>query len=245
MTSLLLGWMVCLKPKKKASGEKLFQSVRSPLGRETLSRRQSECLWWISCHCHPAGRWPAAPPNLHLVTQKFLSLNNGGQLQEKAAEEEVVTTSLLVSVFPTLIFIWAPTHCVHSKQKSFQHSCLDGLSLVCNQTAAETPSLKQLRCMWMCMWVCESYHCPAPYPRFMSDDSAGHNLHSVPPFSRKWWVLYIKKCKVKTWRVACWIVMKCGSDIHVPLRLNCNDFGDPLTFHLVPSSLVTVSMLAR
>lgn len=28
-----------------------------------------------------------------------------------------------------------------------------------------------------------------------------------------------------------WIVMKCGSDIHVPLRLNCNNFSDPLTFH--------------
>ncbi len=30
--------------------------------------------------------------------------------------------------------------------------------------------------------------------------------------------------------------MKCGSDVHVPLRMNCKNFGDPLTFHLAPSS---------
>ncbi len=28
--------------------------------------------------------------------------------------------------------------------------------------------------------------------------------------------------------------MKFGSDIHVPLRMNCNNFGDPSTFHLAP-----------
>ncbi len=27
-----------------------------------------------------------------------------------------------------------------------------------------------------------------------------------------------------------WIAMKFGTDIHVPPRINCNDFGDPLTF---------------
>ncbi len=32
------------------------------------------------------------------------------------------------------------------------------------------------------------------------------------------------------------IVMKCGSDLHVLQRMNCDDFGDPLTFHLAPSS---------
>ncbi len=26
------------------------------------------------------------------------------------------------------------------------------------------------------------------------------------------------------------------SDFHVSLRMNCNNFGDPLTFHLAPSS---------
>lgn len=29
-----------------------------------------------------------------------------------------------------------------------------------------------------------------------------------------------------------WITMKSGADIYGPLRLNLNDFGDPLTFHL-------------
>ncbi len=29
---------------------------------------------------------------------------------------------------------------------------------------------------------------------------------------------------------------ECGSDIHVPLRMNCSDFGDPLTLNLAPSS---------
>ncbi len=30
--------------------------------------------------------------------------------------------------------------------------------------------------------------------------------------------------------------MKFATDIHVPLRVNHNNFGDPLTFHLAPSS---------
>ncbi len=30
--------------------------------------------------------------------------------------------------------------------------------------------------------------------------------------------------------------MKYGSDIHVLLRMTCKNFGDPLTFHLAPSS---------
>ena len=30
--------------------------------------------------------------------------------------------------------------------------------------------------------------------------------------------------------------MKSGGDVHVPLKMNCNIFGNPLTFHLVPSS---------
>ncbi len=29
--------------------------------------------------------------------------------------------------------------------------------------------------------------------------------------------------------------MEFGADIHVPLRMNRNKFGDPLTFHLAPS----------
>ena len=32
------------------------------------------------------------------------------------------------------------------------------------------------------------------------------------------------------------IDLKSGSDIPVPLRMNCNNFGDPLTFHPVSSS---------
>ncbi len=29
--------------------------------------------------------------------------------------------------------------------------------------------------------------------------------------------------------------MKFVSEIHVSLRMNCNKFGDPLTFHVAPS----------
>ncbi len=32
------------------------------------------------------------------------------------------------------------------------------------------------------------------------------------------------------------IVMKFSTDIHVPVRMNCNQFADPLTFHTAPSS---------
>ncbi len=32
-----------------------------------------------------------------------------------------------------------------------------------------------------------------------------------------------------------WIA-KFGTDIHVPLRMNCMNFNGPLTFHLAPSS---------
>lgn len=31
-----------------------------------------------------------------------------------------------------------------------------------------------------------------------------------------------------------WTVMKFGLDIHVPQRINCNHFGDPLTFNVAP-----------
>lgn len=33
-----------------------------------------------------------------------------------------------------------------------------------------------------------------------------------------------------------WIVMKLSSDVHVPLRINCWNIGDYLTFHVAPSS---------
>ncbi len=36
--------------------------------------------------------------------------------------------------------------------------------------------------------------------------------------------------------------MKFGSDIQVPLRMNCKNFGDPLTFHPAPSSGQHVSV---
>lgn len=31
-----------------------------------------------------------------------------------------------------------------------------------------------------------------------------------------------------------WIIMQCGSYIHVPLWMNCNNLDDPLTFYIVP-----------
>ncbi len=33
-----------------------------------------------------------------------------------------------------------------------------------------------------------------------------------------------------------WIAIKFGTDIQVPLRMNCNHFDEPLTFHIAPSS---------
>lgn len=40
-----------------------------------------------------------------------------------------------------------------------------------------------------------------------------------------------------------WIAMKRAPDIYVPLRMNPADFGDLMTFHLVPSSYdVTVKV---
>lgn len=30
--------------------------------------------------------------------------------------------------------------------------------------------------------------------------------------------------------------MTVGADINVPLKMNCNNIGDPLTYHLAPSS---------
>ncbi len=37
------------------------------------------------------------------------------------------------------------------------------------------------------------------------------------------------------WSVTCRFEIKCsvlGSDVHVPLRMNCSNFGEPLTLHL-------------
>ncbi len=33
-----------------------------------------------------------------------------------------------------------------------------------------------------------------------------------------------------------WIAVKFGTHVHASLRINCNNFGDPLTFNLAPSS---------
>lgn len=33
-----------------------------------------------------------------------------------------------------------------------------------------------------------------------------------------------------------WIAMTFGTDIHVPLWMNCNNYDDLLTFHLAPPS---------
>lgn len=33
-----------------------------------------------------------------------------------------------------------------------------------------------------------------------------------------------------------WIVMKFGSEIHAPDKMNCNNFGDPFNFYLALSS---------
>ncbi len=38
------------------------------------------------------------------------------------------------------------------------------------------------------------------------------------------------------WNISTNIGMEFVADIHVPLRMNYNNFGDPLTFHLAPSS---------
>lgn len=33
-----------------------------------------------------------------------------------------------------------------------------------------------------------------------------------------------------------WSMVNFGADIHVPIRMNCNTFSDPLTFQLAPPS---------
>ncbi len=42
-------------------------------------------------------------------------------------------------------------------------------------------------------------------------------------FSTIMWLIFVIFSEIKT-----------GSDIHVPLRMNCNNSGDPLTFHQAP-----------
>lgn len=37
-----------------------------------------------------------------------------------------------------------------------------------------------------------------------------------------------------------WIAMEVGTDIHVPLRMNSNNFGDPLTFQAPSSGIITL-----
>lgn len=103
--------------KKKASAKKLFQSVRSPLGWETAGSAEHRASVY--------GGFPAIASltagELQTFICSLLSLNNGEQFQEKAAREEVVTTSPLVSVFTTLMLIWAQILCVHSKhRKTFE-----------------------------------------------------------------------------------------------------------------------------
>lgn len=34
-----------------------------------------------------------------------------------------------------------------------------------------------------------------------------------------------------------WIVMKFGTQIHIPQEMNCNNFDNDLVFHLAPSSV--------
>lgn len=38
-----------------------------------------------------------------------------------------------------------------------------------------------------------------------------------------------------------WIAMKC-TDVYLPLRVNCNNFGHPLMFYLLPSSGQNVNL---
>lgn len=37
------------------------------------------------------------------------------------------------------------------------------------------------------------------------------------------------------------IAMKSGTDIHGPYRMNCNNFGDPLTLHVAASGQILYS----
>lgn len=104
-------WFVWSIWKKKS----FFQSVWRSSGMRSTERsrrwKQSECLWWISCHCHPDSRWPAAPPPPPRFVHSEVSVfNQWWTITGKGnGERGHHHFSLLVSVFPTPICICA--HC--------------------------------------------------------------------------------------------------------------------------------------
>ncbi len=80
--------------------------------------------------------------------------------------------------------------------------------------------------------------------------------HSWFPVNESYWLWWscdssssttMRLTVVVKWTVSAavgWIVMKCGSDVHVPLKMNCKNFGDPLTFHLAPQSWLKGHLLS-
>ncbi len=70
--------------------------------------------------------------------------------------------------------------------------------------------------LWVSLWSFAS----SCIPLYLNLEPFGP---SVGPFNRN------------TSTAVGWIVMKCGSDIHVPLRMNCKNFVIPWS-HLAPSS---------
>ncbi len=47
----------------------------------------------------------------------------------------------------------------------------------------------------------------------------------------------------KVSRTIGWIAVEFGPDIHVPLRMNCNNFGDQLTFSFLSSAIIRSTFL--
>lgn len=72
---IVVGMNGLFETQKKSICKKAFPISQKSSGMRNsrLNRcwTESQCLWWISCHCQPDSRWAAAPPNLHLLTSVF------------------------------------------------------------------------------------------------------------------------------------------------------------------------------
>ena len=66
----------------------------------------------------------------------------------------------------------------------------------------------------------------------MNNNYFGELLTSPPRLSWGSHLWFRVKCLNNYWIIS----MKFGTDIRVPLWMNCNNFGDPMTFHFLTSS---------
>lgn len=92
----------------------------------------------------------------------------------------------------------------------------------------------------MCFWCLHKADCDMRYALILS-----RNSWSPKDETYIWWFSSCANhnlCQsfyLSSWNVSTstgWIVTKSGTDVHVPLRMNCIYFCDPLTFPETPSS---------